>query len=66
MELATVKRLLVVDTVAGKTNVLLTSSTENQELVIVHAMGGYGNPAFMEKDGLPSTKKSRNPNPRKG
>ena len=61
MELATVKQLLVINTVAGKTNVLLTSATENPELVIVHAMGGYGNPALTEKDGLPNTKKPRNP-----
>jgi predicted esterase len=61
MELASVKQLLVVDTVAGKTKVLLTSSTENPQVVVVHAMGGQGNPIFAEKEGLPTTKKIRNP-----
>ena len=59
MALAAVKRLLVVDTVAGKTHVLLTSATENPELVIVHAMGGEGNPLFTGTDGLPGCSTSR-------
>ena len=61
MALASVKRLLVVDTVAGKTRVFFASSTVDPRLVVVHAMGGGGNPAFEEKDGLPVTKRGGNP-----
>jgi hypothetical protein len=61
MTLASFKRLLVVDTVAGKTKVLLTSSVENPGLVIVHAAGGDGNPTFTENDGIPGTQKGKNP-----
>lgn len=61
IELATVKKLLAVDTVAGKTKVLLVSSVEDPELVIIHAAGGDGNPIFMEKDGIPGSQRPKNP-----
>jgi hypothetical protein len=40
---------------------LLTSSTENPNMVIVHAMGGFGNPFFTGKEGLPNTRFAGNP-----
>ena len=62
MALASVKKLLVVDTVAGKTKVLFTSSVEKPDLIVIHAAGGDGNPTFIRKqDGLPYSKKAGNP-----
>jgi hypothetical protein len=62
MEFAKVKRILQVDTVAGKTNVLITSVSDNPEFLIVFAPGGEG---FLnigaKQDGLPVTKRLRNP-----
>ena len=45
MELASVKSVLEVDTLAGKTKVLLASSDEDPRWVVLFAPGGEGDQA---------------------
>lgn len=62
MEMAKVKKVIAVDTVAGKTNVLLTSNTDEPAFVFVFQPGGDGT-LVMEagENGVPFTKRVRNP-----
>lgn len=62
MEIAKVKKIIRVDTVAGKTNVLFTSISDNPGLVFIYAPGGDGHLTISAgEDGRPSTKRPRNP-----
>ncbi|MEQ1774087.1 MAG: hypothetical protein ABL891_09945 [Burkholderiales bacterium] len=62
MEAAKIKKVLQVDTVAGKTNVLLTTNTDNPAFVFAFAPGGDGTLAIeANADGIPFTKRVRNP-----
>lgn len=62
METAKIKKVLQVDTVAGKTNVLLTAIADNPAFVFVFAPGGDGTLAIeTNADGTPFTKRVRNP-----
>jgi pimeloyl-ACP methyl ester carboxylesterase len=62
MEMARVKKVIAVDTVAGKTNVLLTSNTDEPAFVFVFAPGGDGTLAIEAgANGIPHTKRVRNP-----
>ncbi len=62
MEMAKVKKIITVDTVAGKTNVLLTAIADNPAFVFIFAPGGEGTLAIdADADGTPITKRVRNP-----
>lgn len=62
MEAAKVKKVIAVDTVAGKTNVLFTSISDNPSFVFIYAPGGDGHLTISAgEDGRPSTKRPRNP-----
>jgi predicted esterase len=62
MEIAKVKTVIHADTVAGKTNVLLTSIDDNPKFVFVFAPGGDGTLEFSTNEaGLPITARPRNP-----
>jgi hypothetical protein len=60
MEFAKEKRILQVDTVAGKTNVLITTVTDNPSYLIIFAPGGEGFISISaNQDGAPISKRSR-------
>lgn len=62
MDAARVKKIIAVDTVAGRTNVLLTAIADNPAFVFVFAPGGEGILAIdAGADGAPATKRVRNP-----
>ena len=62
MDTARVKKLIAVDTVAGKTNVLLTTIMDDPALVFVFAPGGDGTLMIeASADGTPFTNRVRNP-----
>ncbi|MEK6592123.1 MAG: alpha/beta hydrolase [Pseudomonadota bacterium] len=62
MAASKVKKIIAVDTVAGKTNVLLTAIADNPAFVFVFAPGGDGTLAIdADADGAPATKRVRNP-----
>lgn len=62
MEMAKVKKVIQVDTVAGKTSVLFTSIVDDPAFVFVFAPGGDGTLALeANADGTPFTKRVRNP-----
>ncbi len=62
MESAKIKKLIAVDTVAGKTHVLFTSNTDEPAFVFIFQPGGDGT-LVIEADakGAPFTKRVRNP-----
>ena len=62
MDTARVKKLIAVDTVAGKTNVLLTANMDDPAFVFVFAPGGDGTLVIEAgANGAPFTKRVRNP-----
>ncbi len=62
MAVATVKKVIVVDTVAGKTPVFLASIAAEPALVFVFAPGGEGNPGIgVDGGGQPAVRGRRNP-----
>lgn len=62
LKLAKVRTVIQTDTVAGKTNVLLTSVDDNPKVVFVFAPGGDGTlDVSTNEGGLPITSRPRNP-----
>ncbi len=62
MDMAKVKKIITVDTIAGRTNVLLTAIADNPAFVFIFAPGGEGTLAIdADADGMPVTKRVRNP-----
>lgn len=62
MDVARVKKVIAVDTVAGKTNVLFTTIAENPALIFIYAPGGDGHLYIStDENGLPRTTRPRNP-----
>jgi predicted esterase len=62
MGMAKLKKVVTVDTVAGKTNVLLTSNTDEPAFVFVFQPGGDGTLVIETgENGVPFTKRVRNP-----
>jgi pimeloyl-ACP methyl ester carboxylesterase len=62
MEAAKTKKLIPVDTVAGKTNVLLATNTDDPTFVFIFQPGGDGTLAIEAGvNGVPITKRLRNP-----
>ena len=62
MNIAKIKKVIPVDTVAGRTNVLFTSIADNPDLIFIYAPGGDGHMAISTgENGLPLSKRPRNP-----
>ncbi len=62
MNIAKIKKVMPVDTVAGNTNVLFTSISDNPGLIFIYAPGGDGHMAISTGENeLPATKRPRNP-----